>query len=51
MRHFSLYRDREGIIGELILEALLSSNIDNITYLNFIDNPSWFKHPDTEEDR
>ena len=35
MYEFSLKLDREQNIGELVLESLLSSNIDSITYLNF----------------
>ena len=35
-------------IGELILEPLLSSNIDSITELSLARNFSWFKHPDSE---
>ena len=34
-------------IDELILESLLSSNIDSITDLNLVDNSSWFKLPGT----
>ena len=38
-------------IGELILEPLLSSNIDSITELSLARNFSWFKHPDSEQER
>ena len=38
-------------MGELVLEALLSSNIDTITDLNLRSNKFWFKHPDTHEER
>ena len=38
-------------MGELVLEALLSSNIDTITDLNLGYNKSWFEHPDTKEER
>ena len=34
-------------IGKLVLETLLSSNIDSITDINLRTNPSWFK----EEER
>ena len=38
-------------MGELVLEALLSANIDTITDLNLSGNSSWFENPDTEEER
>ena len=38
-------------IGELVLEILLSSNINSIADLNLKDNKSWFKNPETEEER
>ena len=47
MRRFSDNCDRDQSIGELILESLLSSNIDSITDLNLVDNSSWFELPDT----
>ena len=37
--------------GELVLEAILSSNIDSITNLNFHYNIFWFKHHHTEDYR
>ena len=51
MNSFSIIKDREQNIGELVLESLLSSNIVSITDLNFGGNESWFKHPDTREER
>ena len=48
---FSADEDREENIGELILETLLSSNVDTITDLDLSGNSSWFKHPDTGEER
>ena len=45
MESFSLNRDYNENIGELILEALLTSNIDSIINLNLRNNNSWFKHP------
>ena len=51
MRSFSGYVDINENISEIILEAILSSNIQSITDLNINENPSWFKHPDTQEDR
>lgn len=38
-------------MGEIVLETLLSSNIDSITDLNLSDNYSWFYHPETHEER
>ena len=38
MEHFSRVEDREQNIGELVLESLLSSNIDSITDINFTEN-------------
>ena len=34
--------DLDVNMGELVIEPLLSSNIDTITYLNFENNSSWF---------
>lgn len=48
MRSFSYNKDIEQNIGELVLDALLSSNIDSITDLDFKNNNSWFTHPETE---
>ena len=50
MNLFSASFDREENIGEFVLEALLSSNIDTITNINLRDNRSWFRHPDTKEE-
>ena len=50
MGAFSSGEDRENI-GEIILEALMSSNFNTITNLNLFENRSWFKHPDTSEER
>ena len=38
-------------MGELVLESLLSSDIDSITDLNLRFNASWFKHSNTQEER
>ena len=44
--------DRDGKIGEQILEAILNSNIDSISNLNLYCNWSWFcKNPYTYEER
>ena len=43
--------DRDGKIGEQIFEAILNSNIDSISDLNFFYNHSWFTDQYTEEDR
>ena len=51
MDTFSHDRDIEQNIGELILESLLSSNIDSITELDLAYNSSWFKNPKIGEDR
>ena len=51
MEGFSYNSDREQNIGELVLESFLSSNIDNITDLNLAANESWFKNPNTREER
>ena len=48
---FSGRWDTDENIGELILETLLSSNIESITDLNFHYNESWFKGRDSEEER
>ena len=48
---FSSGKDRDDNIGELVLETLLSSNIDTISDLNLVSNSSWFKHPVTYEER
>ena len=51
MEYFSRVEDRIEKKGELVLEALLSSNIDTITDLNLLANPSWFQYPETQEER
>ena len=51
MCEFSAYSDYEENIGELVLEILLSSNIDSITDLSLSYNLSWFKNPITKEER
>ena len=51
MLAFSYISDCEQNIGELVLEALLSSNIDSIIDLDLGSNTSWFKHPYTQEER
>ena len=50
MGYFSCNLDKVENIGELILEALLNSNIESINDLNLFNNPSWFRHPDTKEE-
>ena len=51
MQGFSYDNYRVENMGELVLETLLSSNIDSITNLNLSKNSSWFKNPDTGEER
>ena len=48
---FSTNEDKVENICELVLESLLSSNIDTITNLNLSNNKSWFNHPDTQQER
>ena len=42
MEYFSHDSDRENNMGEIILESILSSNIDSINDLNLGFNNSWF---------
>ena len=42
MSGFSQGNDKNENIGELVLEILLSSNIDSITVLDLSSNSSWF---------
>ena len=42
MKRFSEADDSDENIGELILKAFLSSNIDSITHLDLSSNRSWF---------
>ena len=42
MARFSRESIRDDDIGELVLDALLSSNIKSITDLNLSHNPTWF---------
>ena len=51
MNEFSADKDREVNIGELVLEILLSSNVNTITDLDLSGNSSWSKHPDTGNER
>ena len=51
MNGFSGDNDKVKNICELVLESLLSSRTDSITNLNLGYNRSWFKHPDTQEER
>ena len=51
MEYFSYDSDSEQNIGELILETLLSSNINSINDLNLSYNSSWFNNPNTGEER
>ena len=48
---FSGDSDREQNICEMIIETLLNSNIETISELNLSHNKSWFKHPETQEER
>ena len=48
---FSWGNDIEENIGELVLEALLSSDIDSINDLVLDCNDSWFNNPITKEER
>ena len=50
MDYFSMNKDKDTSIGELVLESLLSSNIESITDLNLSFNKSWFKNFDTIEE-
>ena len=51
MQRFSLNKDVNESVGEAILEALYNSNIATIQNLNLSFNESWFRHPQTKEDR
>ena len=51
MEYFSDFEDRDESMGELILEALLSSQIESISDLNFSINSSWFRNPVTRDER
>ena len=51
MYGFSHDKDVSENIGEIVLDTLLSSDIDSITYLNFGVNSCWFKNPKTQEER
>jgi len=51
MNQFSGIKDFSENIGELVLEILLSSNINSIADLNLSENYSWFHNPETEEER
>ena len=44
MEYFSFDKDRDHSIGELVLETLLSYNVDSIIDLNLGCNESWFSH-------
>ena len=49
---FNGHDDKEENMGEQVLEALLSANINTITDLNLGANAiSWFKDPVTKEER
>ena len=50
MSWFSYKQEYVEEIGELVLEALLSSNITSITDLNLGCNESWFAHPELEDE-
>ena len=51
MEAFSDDADRDENMGEIVLETVLSANIDSVTDLNLGSNMSWFKHPTTGEER
>ena len=51
MNFFSCNNDRVENIGELVFELLLNSNIDSITDLRLTGNESWFKNPNSLEER
>ena len=51
MNNFSYGSDRDENMGELVLEALLNSNIQSITDLDLSYNRSWFENPVTQEER
>ena len=51
MSEFCDGQDREENMGEHILEALLSANIDTINDLNIGSNEIWFIDPVTLEER
>ena len=51
MKCFSINEDKNENVGELILEILLNSNIDSIIELNLSENESWFKKPNSTEER
>ena len=51
MERFSINKDSDENIAELVFEIFLSSNIQSITDLNLSYNSSWFKHPNSQEER
>ena len=51
MNLFSGRCDIDENIGELVLESLLASRINSIAELNLGGNESWFRHPETSEER
>ena len=51
MNFFSYDKDSDENIGELVLDTLLSSNIDTITDLNLGGNESWFWNLATKQER
>ena len=50
MDRFSDSYEQQENVGEIVQEALLSSNINTITDLNLSSNGTWFQHPDTEKE-
>ena len=48
---FSGRHDRNENNSELVIESLLSSRIVSIKELDLSENSSWFKHPQTKEER
>ena len=54
MENFSSNEDRDTnmlIIGELVLGPLVNSSNESIKELILSKNASWFKNPDTYEER
>ena len=51
MGAFSAYEDVNENIGEIVLETLLSFNINAITKLTLYDNPSWYRQPRNKIER
>ena len=48
---YSFSYNQNDNAGELVLETLLDSSLDTIIDLNLGDNETWFRHPETKEER